>query len=104
MPNTRIDTLKEIDFAYWERVNSVYGNGPIKKNMQTALSFLQAKGYLDGMTFKSASGLVEHIRACIQKLLLENPSGQLDDAFLEIFDLIQVWGGWGGRQMHLYKT
>ena len=64
--------------------------------MQTALSFLQAKGYLDGMTFKSASGLVEHIRACIQKLLLENPSGQLDDAFLEIFDLIQVWGGWGG--------
>ncbi len=96
MPNTRIDILKEIDFAYWAKVNSVYGNGPIKKNMQTALSALQAKGYLDGMTFKSADGLVEHIRARIQKLLSDNPSSQSDEAFLEIFDLIQVWGGWGG--------
>jgi len=96
MPNTRVEVLKEIDFAYWAKVNSVYGNGPIKKNMQTALSALQAKGYLDGMTFKSADGLVDHIRARIQKLLSDNPSSRSDEAFLKIFDLIQVWGGWGG--------
>lgn len=64
--------------------------------MQTALSALQAKGYLDGMTFKSADGLVEHIRARIQNLLSDNTSSRSDEAFLKIFDLIQVWGGWGG--------
>lgn len=96
MSKTRTEILKDIDFQFWAETNNAYGNVPLKQNMQTALKKLQKEGYFIGREFKSVDELIEHTRYCIQQLLLAKPLQRTNDRFIQIFDLIQVWGGWGG--------
>jgi hypothetical protein len=90
--------IGKIDFSYWSNKNTYYGDVPLNKSMRTAQTNLKQNFGLV-YEFETCDTLIQKIQHNMIKFKLEKNA----ETAVEIFDLIQLWGGGMGVKKFYYS-
>ena len=92
--NNNIHILKDIEIGYWCEENRYFTKKAVHESTKVQLALMKRRGFLKDYNPQSNYEIVTDIEDSI----LRYRSGNLE-ILLEIFDLIQCWGGRMGKAL-----
>lgn len=96
--NNNIHILKDIEIGYWCEENRYFTKKAVHESTKVQLALMKRRGFLKDYNPQSNYEIVTDIEDSI----LRYRSGNLE-ILLEIFDLIQCWGGRMGKSPYVKK-
>ena len=94
----KIESLKKISIDYWAKKNQYFSDNSLHSSTKVQLALMKRRGFLKDYNPQSNYEIVTDIEDSI----LRYRSGNLE-ILLDIFDLIQCWGGRMGKSPYVKK-